>query len=180
MRRTFACALLGLWILSLTACQNTDRNYVTPNLTAQSAAIITGSKSHNPDPTATDTRVYLVSIDDKLTLDGPFGWDHRTIVVPGTHMIQLGVSRTKLFYKAFGFGQIQVTLEAGKTYVLRATEPVTTAPNCARSTGWIESDDGTPIGDKVSVMVATNTGGEIPIAGGGFVTIPSRTNCPPQ
>lgn len=166
-------------MLGLTACGSMDYKYVPPNLAAQSAAIVTGSRSRNPDPMTADTRVFLASIDGKLTLDGPRGWDDRTVVAPGTHVIRFAVARNQLFAYAQGLGQTQVTLEAGKTYVLRATDPVPVKTNCATAAGWIESEDGTPVSDKVPVMVATYTGGEIALPGGGFVTIPSQTNCPP-
>ena len=54
-----------------------------------------------------------------------------------------------------------------KTYALRATDPAPVKTNCATVAGWIESDDGTPVSDKVPVMVATSHGGETALPGGG-------------
>lgn len=179
MRRVFVAAAFGLIAAGIAGCAPSN-TYVPPDLAPASAAIVVGSKNHDENLLAADTRVFLASIDGKLTLDGPFGWDHRTVVAPGTHLIMFGVSTKTLFKNAVGVGKAQWDLEAGKTYVLRATDPTKISGLCARSSSWLEGEDGTPIGDKVPVVVATDTGAEIMVPGGGFVSIPSRTRCPPR
>jgi hypothetical protein len=175
MRRTFAFPLLGIATTALVACQR-GYEYSPPALPPQAAAIITGSKLHNPDPFKDDTRAYLVAIVGKLTLDGPRGWDDRTVVAPGTHAFKLGVARGP--GTAWGFGETQASLEGGKTYVIRAIEPVQITSVCATSVVWLEGDDGSAITDRVPVVIGTYTGGEAPLPGGGFVNIPSHTTCP--
>ena len=97
MRRTLAFILAGVGILGLTACGNSDYKYVPPSLSPQAAAIVTGSRTRNTDPITPDTRVFLASIDGQLTLDGPHGWDDRTSVAPGAHVIRFGVAKNQLF-----------------------------------------------------------------------------------
>jgi hypothetical protein len=164
-------------IMSLFGC-DTSYKYVRPNISPDAAATITGSRPHNPD--GPDPHIYLVAIDGKLTLDGPFGWDHQTAVMPGAHSIKFGVATGSLLDHAGGFGETQATLEPGKLYTIKANDPLPINPICAKTVGWIEDESGRAITGKVPVFVGTATGGEIGTRSGAVITIPSRTTCPPD
>jgi hypothetical protein len=179
MNRALVAMAFCVSAAGLAACADPNR-YVPPELAQDAAAIITGSKIHDPDPLVPDIRVYLDAIDGKHTMDGAFEWDDRTIVSPGMHLIKFGVSSKRFMFDAWGSGEAQRVLEAGKTYTLRATVPVQISDLCARSNVWLEGEDGAPIGDKVAVIVATYSGAELPLTGGGFISIPSHTVCPPS
>jgi hypothetical protein len=173
MLKAVTFMLLATAAVALAGCHR-DYEYSVPALPPQAAATITGSKLSNSDMLKADTRAYLVAIDGKLTLDGPLGWDDRTVVSPGPHEIKFGVGSPA----AWGFAQVTSVVEAGKLYVIRATAMQPVAPNCAMSSAWLESEDGTVVTDKVPVMIGAYTGAEVPVGGGGFVSIPSHTVCP--
>lgn len=170
MRRTFAVVALAVVTMALSGCGPRDYEYVRPNLPSQAAAFIADSKLRNPDALRPDTNVYLVAVDGKLI--GPHGLNDRTILAPGPHAIRFGVRKASLVSgDAWGFGDTQLIAEAGKIYTLRATEPAGISAFCSTSTGWLESEDGTPASDKVPVMIARFTGG---------VMMVSHTHCPPR
>lgn len=171
MRRTLIILLLGTSALAVAGCKS-GFDYSPPALPPQGAAIITGSKLQSPDFNA-----LLVAVDGKLT--GPHRWDEGIVVGPDTHVVKFMVGKHTLFAEAGGVGEVQLTAEAGKTYVIRATEPAQVTGICATSSGWVERDDSTVISERVPVIIRSYTGGVVPLAGGGFVTIPSHTTCPP-
>jgi len=176
MRGLLALAALIVTALGVVGCDR-SYNYVRPNISPDSGAIITGSRSKNADPMGPDTRIYIASVDGKLTGGGPFGWDERTPVTPGPHLVEFGVSQKAFLQDAWGFGTAQLIFEAGRTYTLKATDPTPATPDCALSTGWIEADDGRVISERVPVRVLAYRGAEIPVSHGGYVTVTSRTTC---
>ena len=177
MPRLSLLVILIAVTIDIVGC-DTSYKYIRPTASAEQVATITGSRIRNSDSLRPDARVYLVAIDGKLTEDGPFGWDHKTPVTPGPHQIEFGVSQKSLVQDAWGFGSIQVTLEAGRTYTLTADDPTRVTPNCAMTMGWLVGDAAQAISERVPVMVADFTGAEIPVGGGGFVSVPSHTRCP--
>jgi hypothetical protein len=153
--------------------------YKQPDISSDAAATIIGSKIANSNAMTADVRVYLIAVDGILTGAGPFGWDNKMKILPGLHNIEFGVATVSAFRDAGGFIKTRARLEAGKTYSLQATEPVASSAVCAEATGWIAGDDGTPITEKIPVVIQEGGGAEIPIAGGGFVSLPSHVHCAP-
>jgi hypothetical protein len=159
-------------LIAIAGCAR-DYEYSRPNLQSREAGTITGSKQADGD-----FRAYLIAIDGKLTLDGPRGWDDRTIVVPGIHNIRFAVGNAPLLSaEAWGFGETRLNVEAGKTYIIRAADPTRVTPVCAVAAEWIE-ERGAAVTDRIMVTIKTFTGGELPIPGGGFVSFASHTVCP--
>jgi hypothetical protein len=70
------------------------------------------------------------------------------------------VAKTAVFLEeAWGFGEVRVTLEPGKIYFARATEPLPTGVYTAIAEGWIEDERGTPVSEKVTVTLHAYRGG---------------------
>jgi hypothetical protein len=168
--------ILAIATGTMSACQRSDE-YSPPVLAPNEAAIIVGSKLPDPNPMEPDTRAYVVSIDGKLTSDGPHGWDHRNVITPGAHTIKFGIAKTSLMHEAWGFGETQLLAGAGRTYVIRTTQPQKITSVCATSLGWFEDDNNAEVTAKTSITITTYTGSEIGLPGGGFVSIPSHSRC---
>lgn len=146
-------------VLILTGCDRSRAYETPPSLTAQSAATITGSKHHDPNPLAADTRVYIVSIDDKLTGGGAHAWDSNVFLLPGEHVIKIGVYRHSLSGTNVGFGTVTARFQAGQAYFLRAVEPVPVSKTLAQSAVWIEDSGTAVVSAKAPVDVEPFTSG---------------------
>ncbi len=150
--------------------------YEMPNLAPDASATVTGSRYKIDDPTVPDTRIYAIKVDGLFTYKSN-QWNDKTIIAPGKHLLEIGVSQKSMLDEAWGFGAFTLTFEAGKTYYLRA-EPIThTVHRCAVTQTWVEADN-VPVSAKVPVMLGAYNGMELPLAGGGSVNIPSTNTCP--
>jgi hypothetical protein len=175
MSRISTWAALAVACLALAACSSADK-YAYPDLTPQAAATVTGTRYQIADAGVPDTRVYLTKLDGAFTLRTN-SWDGRTLILPGSHLLEFGVSQKNMSAESWGFGRIQATLEAGKFYYLRAKPIETVVRNCFVTQAWLEAD-GAPVSPPIPVMLARFNGMEMPLAGGGFATLPSTNACP--
>jgi len=117
-------ALFGV-VLAMSACADQSLNYTQPSgLSAQNAGAIIGSDSEPTGRIDTTTiRTYVVGIDNQLTNTGPRGWQTPMFVTPGTHILQIGACvHDFMGCGGFGFVTFAPNFEAGKTYVLRASQ----------------------------------------------------------
>ena len=176
MNRSLAFPALAAAAFALAACSS-EKDYAYPTLAPEAAATVTGTRYKIADSSVPDTRVYLTKLDGAFTLRTN-SWDGRTLVAPGPHTLDFGVSQKNLSAESWGFGRIQATLEAGKLYTLRAKPIETVVRGCFVTQAWLESDNGTAVSPPVPVTLGRFNGMELPMAGGGFVTIPSTNTCP--
>jgi len=176
MSERFPAVVLAVACLTLTACHPSD-TYREPTIGPEGTASIVGSKIVDPDPLAADARIYMVAIDGRLTGGGPFAWDEKIKVLPGQHEITFGIASKSAFKDEGGFITSRAVLEAGKAYVLQGTKPISRNAVCAETSGWISTDDGKAVTDKNPLIIREAGGAEIPILGGGFVSLPSNVHC---
>lgn len=113
-------------------------------------ATIVGSKSYSDLTGIGDARAYVVAIDGNAVGDGPAGWDSPVTVIPGWHDFHYEISSDAPYA---GSGETQAKLAAGKSYVLRFSEPKPVSENLFLASGWIEEDKGAAISNKAPVEI---------------------------
>ena len=114
-------------------------------------AVITGSKIEAPLPgSPDDLRIFVMEIDNKLTLNGPEGWNRRIVVPPGKHLITFGIAHE---LKVAGpFHAVTLTMDEGKVYTLRARAPVSKGDDLLCASAWIEEGEGAGHGENPDVV----------------------------
>lgn len=148
-------------IAVLTACAHVskEKEYVRPTgVPPESLAIVTGSEVIDPSALNPDTRLYVVSIDGKLTMTGPKGWGERIPVLPGEHDLQIGAARQSIFDDTFGSNSFHLNLEPGRTYAIRGDQPKQSGSDLKQVECWLEDDRGTKF-DSVFVSLYPPIGG---------------------
>jgi hypothetical protein len=130
----------------MASCATPNEYRTPPQLTAQTAATIIGTKQENPDLLAGDLRVYHVAIDKQLTLAGTQGWDKPVLVSGGEHLITFGIAYGR---KRIGFTEARINFEPGKTYVLQARRHGDWS-----AVGWIEERNGRPVSEEAVVSLS--------------------------
>jgi hypothetical protein len=156
MRRSTLCAVAASLTLLLAGCATDTTQFYHPpaGLNPTTAATIVGSKNETA-LVLEDQRIVLSSVDGGVTRVGKHSWDQPILVPPGRRVLGL------MFMQGSLFGQIAgpATLEAGKTYVVRAQ---TTGDRVAML--WLEEQDTrAPVGEKLATRL---------IAGGGATFVP--------
>jgi hypothetical protein len=144
----FGCALM---VLAVAGCGPDGSEYVIPSVAPESAAVITGSRYPNADPSVPDTRVYLVHVDGKQNYKSK-GWNDRTVILPGVHRLSVGLSQKGILNEAWGFADLQVDLKPG-TYHLRAVPVTAIVSPCAISKVWLESDNPVISSEKMPITI---------------------------
>lgn len=119
-------------------------NYQAPdNATAQTAATVVGSSNFSSNPFSTSTVVYLNEVDGKPVNIGCHNWAQPILLSPGDHSIEFIETGCGMFNKGWpGSADVDIVVNAGETYTLRATPPVLVHFGVEGATGWVEDSKG--------------------------------------
>jgi hypothetical protein len=143
----------SMLVLAIAACAGDPSQYYTPP-PGLTAATVVGSKNEK-GLLQDDQRIILSSVDGGVTRLAPGDWDKPILVPPGRHVLGL------LFFQGGLLGQIATpaTLEAGKSYVVRAEH---SRGNVA--TLWLEEQGaGTLVAEKLPTRLTMSGGGIVPV-----------------
>ncbi len=148
-----------------------------PELTSQTGASITGITDPMSNLISTGIHICLNAIDGTLPRY-PYGGncDKPILLTPGAHALEVSADFHP-FPAEFGMATLNVNLDAGKAYFIRATGgPVAfmntdghlSVPTDMLVTVWIESDAGVPVTEKLPIPLQTPQ--SIPI----IIPVPSK------
>jgi hypothetical protein len=136
----------GMLGVTLVGCAGPGRYAPEPSLTRETGATLYGSREHDPNPLAKDARTFVVAVDGKRTGTIPYEWDQPLLVSAGPHAIQIATRYDRMG----GSVTTQLTLERGKSYVVRADA----LDRGNHPIAWVEEQgSGRTVGEKMAMCL---------------------------